>query len=48
MPNVSLNELVKMKLKEFMKKEGCKTFSDAVNLLLEISRHRSTKSEDLD
>lgn len=34
MPTVDLTEKVKSKLKSFMIKEGCKTYSEAVNILL--------------
>ena len=34
MPSIDLSQKVKEKLEGFKDKEGCKTFSEAVNLLL--------------
>ena len=36
MVQVDLTDIVKEKLERFKEKEGCKTFSEAVNLLLTL------------
>ena len=46
MPNISLSDKVKEKLTEFMEKEGSKTYSDAVNLLLERIKQLESKGSE--
>ena len=36
MPTIDITQKVKEKLDKFKEKEGCKTYSEAVNLLLTI------------
>ncbi|MGQ4875777.1 MAG: hypothetical protein ACP6IY_17065 [Promethearchaeia archaeon] len=45
MPTIDLNEKVKEKLRKFKNREGCKTYSEAVNLLLEIAKHKLEKNK---
>ena len=37
MATIDLTDKVKERLKEYMDKKGCKTYSECVNLLLEFS-----------
>lgn len=37
MATIDLTDKVKERLKEYMEKKGCKTYSECVNLLLEFS-----------
>lgn len=40
MATIDLTDIVKKKLKEYMDKKGCKTYSECVNLLLEFADAR--------
>ena len=40
---ISLNPKVKKKLKDFKEKEGCTSFSDAINLLIEKNKDDNNK-----
>ena len=37
MATIDLNNIVKERLKDYMEKKGCKTYSECVNLLLEFA-----------
>jgi len=37
MATIDLNNIVKERLKEYMEKKGCKTYSECVNLLLKFA-----------
>lgn len=38
MATIDLNNIVKERLKEYIEKKGCKTYSECVNLLLEFAK----------
>jgi len=40
MTTIDLNAKVKERLKQYMEKKGCKTYSECVNLLLEFADAR--------
>lgn len=46
-PTISLNPLIKQKLKEYKEENGCNSYSDAINLLLqkELLRKKLNKND---
>ena len=44
--SVSLNIKIKDKLKEFKENEGCSSYSDAINLLLERNSFHKGEGDD--
>jgi len=45
MITINLNKKIKEKLKEFIEEKGCKTYSEAINIMLEIYRYTSNQEK---